>query len=407
MPILKIAVYEHICGGGYAEHTLPANILAEGYGMLRCISADFKEAGHEVTVFLDQRIAELNPPLAVDFIVPISFKNESAMFLSEVAKINDASLVIAPETGGTLQKLVEIVEKTEKTSLNCTSQAINHVSDKNVLYGQLQKTGISTPQTFVMDVTEPLDFIRRTIEEGFLYPVVFKPTDGTSCGGVSLVCRPVEIEKALNKIKIQSSSGKFIVQQYILGESASVSVLCNTKKAQAVSLNRQSVNLNAPSVDSCYIGGAVPIDHPLKQEAFVVAEKTVKLFSGLRGYVGVDVILTHDKVYVLDLNPRLTTSYIGLKEVAERNLGQEIIDAIVHMQLSEFRVRGVTCFGKLQTTKPSLKAFHKVANAAVVVSPPFPFTDPAFTLLRGTGSTAQEAARRLEEAKKSLCSILC
>jgi predicted ATP-grasp superfamily ATP-dependent carboligase len=258
-----------------------------------------------------------------------------------------------------------------------------------------------------MNLTDPLEFIRRTIDKGFLYPVVFKPTDGTSCGGVSLVCSQVEIERALNKIKNQSSSGKFIVQEYISGESTSVSILCNKKHVRAVSLNKQTVNLNAPFTDSCYLGSTVPIDHPLKHEAFSAAEQVVKLFSGLCGYVGVDVILTQDKVYVLDLNPRLTTSYVGLTEVAERNLGQALIDATTHEQLSEFSVSGVVCFAKLQTAKFTTEKFHKASNSSAIVSPPFPFTDPSVALLRGCGLNLQEASRRLEEAKKSLRNIMC
>ena len=39
----------------------------------------------------------------------------------------------------------------------------------------------------------------------------------------------------------------------------------------------------------------------------------VESFSGLRGYVGVDVVLGQDKLYVVDVNPRLTTSYVGLR----------------------------------------------------------------------------------------------
>ena len=403
---MKIVVYEHLTGGGYAQQPFSANVLAEGFAMLRCVAADFKAAGHEVTVLLDQRISKLNLPLNADYIVPVAYSHEPAFFLSDVAKINDALFLIAPETDGTLQKLVALVEKTGKTSLNCTSKSIGQVSDKTVLYGQLEKNGISTPKTAVLNNAETLEFIRHTIEESFFYPVVFKPIDGTGCGGVSLVCSNVEIGKAIDKIKSQTRQNKFIVQEYLTGESASVSVLCNGKYAQAVSLNKQTVNLNAPFTDSCYLGGTVPIEHHLKHEAFSAAERVVKLFSGLRGYVGVDVILTENKVYILDLNPRLTTSYVGLTEVSEKNAGKALIDAATNGQYSEFKVSGVSCFGKLQSNSPSMEAFYKMCNETVV-SPLFPFTTSAVALLRGCGSNLREATRRLEEAKKSLRSIMC
>ena len=33
---------------------------------------------------------------------------------------------------------------------------------------------------------------------------------------------------------------------------------------------------------------------------------------GLKGYVGIDMVLSDDECYVIEINPRLTTSYLGL-----------------------------------------------------------------------------------------------
>ena len=38
---LKVIVYEHVSGGGYAGQPIPAGVLAEGFGMLRSVVADF------------------------------------------------------------------------------------------------------------------------------------------------------------------------------------------------------------------------------------------------------------------------------------------------------------------------------------------------------------------------------
>ena len=140
---MKVIVYEHVSGGGYAGQPIPPSVLSEGFGMLRCIVEDFKAAGHEVTVLLDARLSKLNPPIDADCIVPIFYPEEPEKFLNNIAKINDAIYIIAPETGQTLQSLVELAEKTGKTSLNCESQAIGKVADKAVLYEKLQKLGVS------------------------------------------------------------------------------------------------------------------------------------------------------------------------------------------------------------------------------------------------------------------------
>jgi predicted ATP-grasp superfamily ATP-dependent carboligase len=107
--------------------------------MMRTIVSDFKAAGHEVTVLLDGRLSKLKPPVAANCTVPVFYSKEPKKFLNNIAKINDAIYVIAPETGQALQSLAELVEKTGKVSLNCESSAIGKVSDKAVLYETLQK----------------------------------------------------------------------------------------------------------------------------------------------------------------------------------------------------------------------------------------------------------------------------
>ena len=106
-------------------------------------------------------------------------------------------------------------------------------------------------------------------------------------------------------------------------------LLCSRGKALAISLNKQNVKLAAPEAVSSYEGGAVPFDHPLKHEAFRVAEKVVESFPGLRGYVGVDLVLAEDKPFVVDVNPRLTTSYVGLSRVAGFNVAEAMINAVL------------------------------------------------------------------------------
>ena len=68
---MKVIVYEHASGGGYAGQPIPSSVLSEGFGMLRSVVADFKAAEHEVTVLMDARLSKLNPPLNADVILPI------------------------------------------------------------------------------------------------------------------------------------------------------------------------------------------------------------------------------------------------------------------------------------------------------------------------------------------------
>jgi predicted ATP-grasp superfamily ATP-dependent carboligase len=384
-------------------------LLAEGYAMLRCLTADLKAAGHEVTVLLDSRISKLNPPLNADYTIPILDAKEPELFLPNVAKINDAVYIIAPETNQILQKLVKTIEESGKVSLNCTSKSITTVSNKANLYKFLQKNDYSTPKTLNLKIKDDKESLKTQILSKLTLPIVLKPLDGTSSNAISKLKSTAEIEAAIRKIKTYSKKPQFIAQEFITGVSASVSIISNGQKAIAISLNKQQITLASPEAESSYNGGCVPLEHPQKQKAFALAERLVEAFSGLRGYIGVDVVLGKDKVYIVDVNPRLTTSYVGLHAVSDLNVAETIVLAVTEAKLpNKFENCQVAFFEKVTTSKPNLALFEKAAKLETMIAPPFPIQedDTATALVLVKGDSMQDAYLRLEEAKKGLCSII-
>jgi hypothetical protein len=385
------------------------SVLSEGFGMLRTAVADFEAAGHEVTVFLDDRLSKLNPPISADCTVPISYAQEAEKFLVNAAKTNDAVYVVAPETGQTLQSLVQLVRQTGKLSLNCEVSAIRKVADKTVLCKTLKKSGLSAPETMAFNIDSGLAEVKSAIKSKLSYPVFFKPADGVSCGGLSIVKEAAQAENAIAKIRAESAGKHFIVQEFIRGEAVSVSLLCTGSEALAISLNKQNVKLATPEAASSYEGGVVPFNHPLKHEALTMAEKVAGSSAGLRGYVGVDLVLAEDKPFVVDVNPRLTTSYVGLSRVAGFNVAEAMVSAVLKKRLPARREnKGVVYFSKVETPKPTVSAFQKAARIDGVVSPPFPLEDSlkATSLVAGCGDSLENARLRFEEAKKRLRNII-
>ncbi len=407
--ILKVIVYEYVSGGGYAEQIIPSSFLAEGFGMLRSIVEDFKVAGHQVTTLMDVRIAKLHPPIDAFCILPINYAKEAEKYLKKISTINDAIYIVAPETASTMKSLVKLVEKTGITSFNCESGAIGKIANKAVLYEKLEKKGFPTPKTLTLNLGESPFQIKQEMKRELTYPVVLKPVDGVGCGGLSIVKDESQIEEAIAKLKAESTSAAFLAQEFINGVSASVSLLSNGIKAKALSLNKQNIILAGPSATSSYEGGAVPFEYWLKQDVFEVAEKVVDAFVGLRGYVGVDVVLTEHKAFVVDVNPRLTTSYVGLSKVAGFNIAEALVDSVVNSVLpAKHENEGYACFSKIETPMPTVSAFQNASKSDSVISPPFPLSGnpKAYSLVIGKGDSLDDAQQHLEEAKKHLLNII-
>jgi predicted ATP-grasp superfamily ATP-dependent carboligase len=405
---VKIIVYEHVCGGGYAGQPISADVLAEGFAMLRSVVADFKAAGRDIVVLLDARIAKFNPPLDADCTVPVFDSQQTTRFLTDTAKTSDAIYIIAPETDGTLQSLVALGEQTGKLSFNAESSAIRRTSDKGAVYKVLRKLG-AAPKGIEFSLKDDAPKVKKAVKAEFGFPSVFKPVDGVSCEGLSLVEEENQISKAIAKIKSQSRSTRFIAQEFVEGEAASVSVLCTGKKALAVSLNKQHIRMGTPDVGSGYLGGAVPFNHPRVREACILAERVVEAFAGLRGYVGIDMVLAKEKPLVVDVNPRLTTSYVGLSKVANFNVAEAILNASLNGKLpKDISTNGFACFQKIQTPKPNLTEYKKILLLKQAVTPPFPLKgkEQATAFVVGHGKTLENAESELKKAKERLCAIV-
>ena len=169
---MNLLIIEHVSGGGYANMKLSSSILSEGYGMLRSLISDCKAAGHNVTTLLDSRLKAFNPPNEADQIVTVSSSNEVDEKLRELSSVADAVYVIAPESGQVLEKLVENIETSGGTSLNCEIDTIKWVSNKMRTYETLEIMGLKVPKTVLLDIHEKTGNIKRLIKE-LAYPLVF------------------------------------------------------------------------------------------------------------------------------------------------------------------------------------------------------------------------------------------
>ena len=403
---MNLLIIEYFSGGGYANTKLSSSILSEAYGMLQSLISDCKAAGHNVTTLLDSRLKAFNPPNEADQIVSVSASSELYTKLKELSSRVNAVYVIAPESNQVLEKLVETTESSGGTSLNCKIDAIKRVSNKMTTYETLKKKGITVPETFLLDIHEKTENIRRLIKE-LGYPLVFKPLDGVSCGGLSLVKDENSIAGAVKKVAQESMSKQFIAQKLIRGKAASACVISTGNKAVAVTLNRQLVTLASPDGESEYYGGVVPFDHKLEKEALRTAEKAVESIVGLKGYVGVDMILTNEGPVVMEINPRLTTSYIGLKRAVNFNPAQAIVNAVIRQKLPKnVQTRGYALFSKVEVpSDPQIIAeTYKIKE---IVSPPFPIEEnkTAYALIATSSTSYRGAQSAFYRTKKRLLNL--
>jgi len=400
---LNILVYEYLSGGGCVGGEIPQETLCEGYAMLRGLISDLKAAGNRVTTILDQRLARLKPPLEADHVFEASSRTEFPSNLERSYGLVDAAILVAPESDGTLQGFVREIENLKVKSLNCSSEAIGKASNKIEMYELLRRKGFQTPETVIIDLGDDDETIKKMFYElGF--PSVVKPSLGVGCLGLNLLTSRKDVEHAVKNLKKRNLSSVAVAQRLVRGLAASVSLISTGGNVSAVTHNRQIVKLAKPGLKSSYMGGFTPFHHRMEGEAMKLACRVVEAIRGLRGYIGVDMVLSEDKPYVVEVNPRVTTSYIGLRKVVCFNPAQAILDAVLKKKLpKEACLQGCSFFMKVETTRPNHRKLAETYSLEEVASPPLPVSaGNPYAMLVTYSKTLRAAKNRFNQMRNLL-----
>lgn len=317
---MKIAIYEHVTASG----NIYSPTWVEGDAILKASIKDLKAAGHEVYV-----IDSIPPKKPVDLVI-----------------------VIAPSSGRMIYSLVKACEDEGLNVVNSPSSAIFLASDKALLTRNLQLHDIKTPRTIISSFDEGFRSIERAL---MAYgKVVVKPADGDGCIGLSVVTHPDEISLALRKVKQHSKLPYFIVQEFIDGISVSVNLLSSGDVIVPLSVNLQNVSLKSPIEHSSYLGNVVPYEEN-RDLVVSTALKTIKSLGYVKGFFGVDMILKNHELYVVEVNPRLTTSYLALREISSSNIFEMTIKAYFNELISEpLQLNGIAIIEKMIADKDML-----------------------------------------------------
>jgi hypothetical protein len=108
-----------------------------------------------------------------------------------------------------------------------------------------------------------------------------------------------------------------LVQRFVSGTAASVALLSDGRRSRVLAVSGQTL---AGGAVFAYAGGETPLAHPQAARAAAAARRACRGLPGLKGYVGVDVVLTDTDAFVIEVNPRLTTSYLGVRASLRENV---------------------------------------------------------------------------------------
>ncbi|HUE74043.1 MAG TPA: ATP-grasp domain-containing protein [Pirellulaceae bacterium] len=319
---MKLFVYEFVTGGGTwqtAGSIEPAgSLLAEGRAMAAALISDLSAADIEFSAMLDARLnGSVSLPCPVEI---VGSAREEVEVFRRLVQESDATLLIAPEIGGALLNRCRTVEELGGRLVSPGSRFVAIAADKQATAERLSGSGVRVPP----GVRLGSDWFAATEE---LFPAVIKPCDGAGSWLVTRVSDRQQFLKLSTSPAYQQAiqQGGLRIERFVSGLAASAAVLCGP--AEYVPLLPCEQVLGGEGFE--YLGGRLPLDPPLAQRARQLALAAVKALPPATGYVGVDLILgpaaDGSEDYVIEINPRLTTSYIGLRRACRQNLAKAML----------------------------------------------------------------------------------
>lgn len=230
--------------------------------------------------------------------------------LEELAAQADAVWPVAPESGGILEKAVALAAGSGRPVLASRGDALAVARSKWATSRRLAEAGIPVvPTARLADPPPPSG-------NGW----VVKPDDGAGAEETRLVALPPD------PAPWDGEGLGSVIQPFLPGTPASFSMLARDGRAWLLSCNLQRMERREGGFS--YRGGVVGGAEDRRDAWTPLAEAVARALPGLWGYVGVDLVDGEEGPVVLEINPRLTTSYVGLRDSLGINPAGLVLDLL-------------------------------------------------------------------------------
>ncbi|KQQ92426.1 ATP-grasp domain-containing protein [Massilia sp. Leaf139] len=303
MAPLKVFAFDYVMEGGSMTRTLPRSFTQQGAMLFDALLSDLA-ALPDVEVCT---MATLCAPEAGG----APGRSFSERFANCV-QAADAVWPLAPESEGLLEGLSRDILRGKRILLGSAPGAVRVAASKLKVARALAEGGVATVPTYRPHAALPDG-------EGAW---VVKPEDGAGCLDTRLFS---DRAAALAWIRTSAAQG-YVLQPFVAGKLASLSLICCDGSARLLAGNHERVAVRDNRFH--FLGSTVNGLHDADGALERLAQQVAAALPTLWGYVGVDIILAEQGAVVLDVNPRLTAAYAGLHASLGCNPAGLVIDLL-------------------------------------------------------------------------------
>lgn len=306
---MKVLIFEWLTGGGLwfdgLELDRNSPFQKQGRAMFEAVAADTLQAGHQVLCTLDRRFAIGDVESK-----PFSISREADLkpAIKQLAEEADAILIVAPECDGCLNRVLRWLSSHPAKLVSPNARFVQLTSDKQTTSEWLRRHNVAVPDGInVACLGDARDQVSL--------PAIGKPNMGAGGDEVHLI-------EDWDEPDLPETELDWRVESFVAGESVSVSVISSGR--QHIFLTPTGQLFDRPL--GHYVAARHPLNEVVASRATRLALETTKALPATKGYFGIDMIIGDGDAWVVEVNPRLTMSYLRLREIEPFNLAQTMLD---------------------------------------------------------------------------------
>lgn len=200
-------------------------------------------------------------------------------------------------------------------------------TDKYLMRQKFLENNVSSPQFMVGEDIDKL--------KDFKFPVIVKPTDRSGSRGVTKVESRGDVQKAMERAKIESFNNKVIIEEFVSGKEVSVETISWKGKHYFLAITDKVTTEEPYFVELEHHQPSQlseEIQHKIKEEAI----KALNALNLKYGAAHTEIKVTNEgTVYLIEVGARMGGDFIG-SDLVKLSTGYDFLKGVIDIAFGDF-----------------------------------------------------------------------
>ncbi|MCI7814381.1 MAG: carbamoyl-phosphate synthase large subunit [Lachnospiraceae bacterium] len=280
--------------------------------------------------------------------------------------------------GQTAIKLTEALMKMGVPILGTSAENVDAAEDRELFDQILEKCEIPRPAGHTVFTAEEAK--KAANELG--YPVLVRPSYVLGGQGMQIAIDDEDVEEFIGIINRIAQEHPILVDKYLVGKEIEVDAVCDGENILIPGIMEHIERAGIHSGDSISVYPAQSLNQKVKD---TIVEYTKRLARSLHviGMINIQFIVSHDEVYVIEVNPRSSRTVPYISKVTGIPIVPLATQVILGKKITDLGYRpGLQPEAEYVAVKMPVFSFEKIRGADISLGPEMKSTGECLGIAR-------------------------